>query len=83
MTVCLSSVGVEVTTRILPGVAHRLALVQAVAVGVVVIAVLDRATAIDDLEHGAEIVCQVVVRPCCCPFIDELPRIGTSIIRGG
>ncbi len=74
-------IGVVVATSELPGVAHRLALIQAVAIGVVVVAVLDGATAIDHFEHRAEIVHQVIIRPSCRPFTHELPCIGTSVIR--
>ena len=73
--------GIEVATGELPGVRDGLALVQAVAIGVVVVAVLDAATAIDHFQYRAEIVHQVVVRACCRPFIDQLPLVGTSVIR--
>ena len=52
---------VEVTTGVLPGIAHRLALVQAVTIGVVVIAVLDAATAIDHFEETRVIFCALLI----------------------
>ncbi len=70
MTVFPSSVRVIVATGVLPGVGDGLALVQAVAVGVVVVAVLDIPTAIDDFEDGAEIVRQVVVYASGCALTD-------------
>lgn len=66
---------------VLPGVAHRLVLVQAVAVGVVIVAVLDVPTTIDHFEDGAKIVRQVV-GATRCPFVHKLSYTGTSIVCG-
>ncbi len=64
-----SGIGVEVATGELPGVGDDLALVQAIAIGVVVVAVLDGATAIDHFENRAE---KVVVRTYCCSLTHQL-----------
>ena len=76
-------VRVVVATGELPGVAHRLALVQAVAIRVVVVTVLDSATAIHHFEHRAEIIGQVVVRAAGCSFTHQLPCTGSSVVCRG
>ena len=55
-----AGVRVIVAAGVLPGVAHRLVLVQAQTIGVIVVAVFDVATAIDHFQDRAEVVHQVV-----------------------
>ena len=76
-------VAVVVATGEPPGIADREGLARRVAVWVVAIRVLDRATAIDHSDYRAEIVHEVVVGPRRHALVDQLARVGARVVDRG